>query len=96
MHINCFCLLLTASFHLFLRMKGGYNALNMGFPHEAMVDMTGGITEVFMLASLPQALGSFLRSLLQKGALINCANSQVYTLHVLFKEIFHKNRIYLV
>ncbi|ROJ25394.1 Calpain-8 [Anabarilius grahami] len=60
----------------YAKMKGGYNALNMGFPHEAMVDMTGGITEVFTVASLPRALGSFLRSLLQKGALINCANSQ--------------------
>ncbi|KAG1932672.1 calpain-9 isoform X2 [Pimephales promelas] len=60
----------------YAKMKGGYNALNMGFPHEAMVDMTGGITEVFMCASLPRALGTFLRSLLEKGALINCANSQ--------------------
>lgn len=60
----------------YAKLKGGYSALNMGFPHEAMVDMTGGITEVFMVASLPRALGSFLRSLLEKGALINCANSQ--------------------
>lgn len=66
------------------RLKGGYIALNMGFPHEAMADMTGGITEVFVIASLPRDLGSYLRPLLQKGALINCANSQVY---FLFKSL---------
>ncbi|XP_056612077.1 calpain-1 catalytic subunit-like [Triplophysa dalaica] len=60
----------------YAKLKGGYTALNMGFPHEAMADMTGGITEVFIVGSLPRDLGSFLRRLLQKGALINCANSQ--------------------
>ncbi|XP_051963675.1 calpain-9-like [Xyrauchen texanus] len=60
----------------YAKMNGGYNSLNMGFPHEAMADMTGGITEVFMMLSLPKALGSFLHPLLQKGALINCGNSQ--------------------
>lgn len=49
----------------------------MGFPHEAMVDMTGGVTEVFQVADLPSDLGDFLKPLLAKGALINCANTQV-------------------
>lgn len=49
----------------------------MGFPHEAMVDMTGGVTEVFSIASLPRNLLEFLDYLLSKGALINCANSHV-------------------
>lgn len=49
----------------------------MGFPHEAMVDMTGGVTEVLIIASLPRDLPQFLRQLLAKGALINCANCQV-------------------
>lgn len=49
----------------------------MGFPHEAMVDMTGGVTEVFSIASLPRNLLEFLDHLLAKGALINCANSNV-------------------
>ncbi|XP_041919164.1 calpain-1 catalytic subunit isoform X1 [Alosa sapidissima] len=60
----------------YAKLKGGYQALNMGFPHEAMVDMTGGITEVFKVANLPFNLGGFLKPLLAKGALINCANSQ--------------------
>nr|XP_055053440.1 calpain-9 [Misgurnus anguillicaudatus] len=60
----------------YAKLKGGYIALNMGYPHEAMADMTGGITEVFVIASLPRELGAYLRPLLQKGALINCANSQ--------------------
>ncbi|XP_062408472.1 calpain-1 catalytic subunit isoform X2 [Sardina pilchardus] len=60
----------------YAKLKGGYRALNMGFPHEAMVDMTGGITEVFKVANLPSNLGGFLKTLLGKGALINCANSQ--------------------
>ncbi len=49
----------------------------MGFPHEAMVDMTGGVAEVLNIASLPRDLPAFLTHLLAKGALINCANCQV-------------------
>uniref|UniRef100_A0A8C8DQZ6 Zgc:85932 n=1 Tax=Oryzias sinensis TaxID=183150 RepID=A0A8C8DQZ6_9TELE len=40
----------------YAKLKGGYRALDMGFPHEAMVDMTGGVTEVFSVASLPRNL----------------------------------------
>ncbi|XP_063060429.1 calpain-1 catalytic subunit [Engraulis encrasicolus] len=60
----------------YAKLKGGYQALNMGFPHEAMVDMTGGVTEVFQVSGLPRDLGGFLKPLLVKGALINCANTQ--------------------
>lgn len=49
----------------------------MGFPHEAMVDMTGGVTEVLNIAALPRDLPAMLSYLLSKGALINCANSRV-------------------
>lgn len=60
------------------RLKGGYRALDMGFPHEAMVDMTGGVAEVLNIALLPRDLLAFLKHLLAKGALINCANLQVW------------------
>lgn len=60
----------------YAKLKGGYNALNLGFPHEAMADMTGGITEEFIVPSDARTLGSFLHSLVQKGALINCANTR--------------------
>uniref|UniRef100_G3PIF7 Calpain catalytic domain-containing protein n=1 Tax=Gasterosteus aculeatus aculeatus TaxID=481459 RepID=G3PIF7_GASAC len=60
----------------YAKLKGGYRALDMGFPHEAMVDMTGGVTEVFNISLLPQDLPAFLRHLLARGALINCANCQ--------------------
>ncbi|XP_066559923.1 calpain-9 isoform X2 [Amia ocellicauda] len=60
----------------YAKLKGGYQALQMGFPHEAMVDMTGGVTEVFAMATLPFDLAPFLSQLLRKGALINCANTQ--------------------
>lgn len=60
----------------YAKLKGGYRALDMGFPHEAMVDMTGGVAEVLTITSLPRDLLSFLQSLLNKGALINCANCQ--------------------
>ncbi|XP_035814505.2 calpain-9 [Amphiprion ocellaris] len=60
----------------YAKLKGGYRALDMGFPHEAMVDMTGGVTEVLKVPSLPRDLPAFLRNLLAKGALINCANTQ--------------------
>lgn len=59
------------------RLKGGYRALDMGFPHEAMVDMTGGVAEVLKTDLLPRDAVAFLRYLLSKGALINCANCQV-------------------
>ncbi|XP_074497204.1 calpain-9 isoform X1 [Sebastes fasciatus] len=60
----------------YAKLKGGYRALDMGFPHEAMVDMTGGVAEVVKIASLPRKLPAFLKHLLAKGALINCANCQ--------------------
>ncbi|KAG7470756.1 hypothetical protein MATL_G00117320 [Megalops atlanticus] len=60
----------------YAKLKGGYQALNMGFPHEAMVDMTGGVAEVFTLSSLPKDLAGFMMPLLRKGALINCGNTQ--------------------
>ncbi|KAG7479123.1 calpain-9-like [Solea senegalensis] len=60
----------------YAKLKGGYRALDMGFPHEAMVDMTGGVTEVLNISLLPQDLPTILQHLLSKGALINCANCQ--------------------
>uniref|UniRef100_A0A8D3BBX5 Calpain catalytic domain-containing protein n=1 Tax=Scophthalmus maximus TaxID=52904 RepID=A0A8D3BBX5_SCOMX len=60
----------------YAKLKGGYRSLDMGFPHEAMVDMTGGVAEVLKIASLPRDLPTFLRYLLSKGALINCFNCQ--------------------
>uniref|UniRef100_A0A8C2YZ98 Zgc:85932 n=1 Tax=Cyclopterus lumpus TaxID=8103 RepID=A0A8C2YZ98_CYCLU len=60
----------------YAKLKGGYRALDMGFPHEAMVDMTGGVAEVLNISSLPRDLPAFFRHLLAKGALINCANCQ--------------------
>ncbi|XP_054884900.1 calpain-9 [Poeciliopsis prolifica] len=60
----------------YAKLKGGYRALELGFPHEAMVDMTGGVTEVFSLPMVSKDLPEFLRDLLAKGALINCANSK--------------------
>nr|XP_057937034.1 calpain-3 [Doryrhamphus excisus] len=59
----------------YAKLKGGYRALDMGFPHEAMVDMTGGVAEVLSVALLPRELPAFIRQLLAKGALINCANT---------------------
>ncbi|XP_056612879.1 calpain-3-like [Triplophysa dalaica] len=60
----------------YAKLKGGYTALNMGFSHEAMADMTGGITEFIRLAPSSCNLGLFIRRLLQKGALINCSTSK--------------------
>ncbi|KAK5929962.1 hypothetical protein CgunFtcFv8_011150 [Champsocephalus gunnari] len=60
----------------YAKVKGGYRALNMGFPHEAMVDMTGGVTETLAASHLTRDPLAFLSQLLAKGALINCANCQ--------------------
>ncbi|KAF7218705.1 calpain-9 [Nothobranchius furzeri] len=60
----------------YAKLKGGYRALDMGFPHEAMVDMTGGVAEVFSVSSMSRNLPDFLSYLLFKGALINCASNR--------------------
>ncbi|PWA15656.1 hypothetical protein CCH79_00019166, partial [Gambusia affinis] len=60
----------------YAKLKGGYRALELGYPHEAMVDMTGGVTEVFSLPLVSKDLPELLRNLLAKGALINCANGK--------------------
>ncbi|KAK2846583.1 hypothetical protein Q5P01_009582 [Channa striata] len=60
----------------YAKLKGGYRTLDMGLPHEAMVDMTGGVVETLVISSLPRDLAAFLGYLLSKGALINCANCQ--------------------
>ncbi|CAL8352421.1 unnamed protein product [Lota lota] len=60
----------------YAKLKGGYQALELGFPHEAMADMTGGVTEVLTVASFSKNLARSLQYLLDKGALINCANCQ--------------------
>ncbi|XP_061733521.1 calpain-3 isoform X1 [Nerophis ophidion] len=59
----------------YAKLKGGYRALDMGFPHEAMVDMTGGVAEVLNVSLLPRDLPVLVRQMLAKGALINCANT---------------------
>uniref|UniRef100_A0A9J7Y5F3 Zgc:85932 n=2 Tax=Cyprinus carpio TaxID=7962 RepID=A0A9J7Y5F3_CYPCA len=59
----------------YAKLKGGYSALDMGYPHVAMADMTGGITGGLRVPSDPRKLGYELQPLLQKGALINCANT---------------------
>lgn len=58
----------------------------MGYPHEAMVDMTGGVAEVFNIA-LSKNLPDLLRHLLAKGALINCANNKVRLVEVLVTNV---------
>ncbi|XP_026137436.1 calpain-1 catalytic subunit-like [Carassius auratus] len=60
----------------YAKLKGGYTALDMGLPHEALADMTGGITEGFPVPSDPQILDSLLHPLLHKGALVNCASTE--------------------
>uniref|UniRef100_A0A3B5LNW7 Calpain catalytic domain-containing protein n=1 Tax=Xiphophorus couchianus TaxID=32473 RepID=A0A3B5LNW7_9TELE len=60
----------------YAKLKGGYRALELGYPHEAMVDMTGGVTEVFSLPLVSKDVPELLRNLLAKGALINCANGK--------------------
>ncbi|CAB1434801.1 unnamed protein product [Pleuronectes platessa] len=60
----------------YAKLKGGYRALDMGLPHEAMVDMTGGVSEVLNISLLPRNLPAVIKNLLSKGALINCANCQ--------------------
>ncbi|XP_035242479.1 calpain-9 isoform X1 [Anguilla anguilla] len=58
----------------YAKLKGGYGALDMGLPHEAMLDMTGGVTQAMSIMMLPMDLVSFLQPLLRKGTLINCAS----------------------
>ncbi|XP_037533857.1 calpain-9 [Nematolebias whitei] len=76
----------------YAKLKGGYRALDMGYPHEAMVDMTGGVAEVFNIA-LSKNLPDLLGHLLAKGALINCANNkgpleQMNELGIMFRHAY--------
>ncbi|KAM9800998.1 calpain-1 catalytic subunit [Neosynchiropus ocellatus] len=77
----------------YAKLKGGYTALNMGLPHEAMVDMTGGVTEVFNVPSFKGSLSTFLKGQLRRGALINMANlqgefGQANRVGILFKHAY--------
>ncbi|XP_017292898.1 calpain-9 isoform X2 [Kryptolebias marmoratus] len=77
----------------YAKLKGGYRALDMGFPHEAMVDMTGGVAEVFNITLLTSNLPDLLRHFLAKGALINCANNkgpleQMNELGIMFRHAY--------
>ncbi|KAM9733310.1 calpain-9 [Menidia menidia] len=77
----------------YAKLKGGYRALDMGFPHEAMVDMTGGVTEVLSISGQVRQLPHLLRHLLAKGALINCASSkgsleEINELGIMYKHAY--------
>ncbi|XP_039626877.1 calpain-1 catalytic subunit [Polypterus senegalus] len=60
----------------YAKLKGGYHNLHVGYPHEAMTDMTGGVTEIFHQENIPADFVRFLRQQLDRGSLVNCASSQ--------------------
>ncbi|XP_072405615.1 calpain-9-like isoform X1 [Chiloscyllium punctatum] len=57
----------------YAKMKGSYESLYIGYPLEAMVDLTGGAPESFQISEMPKDLWKFLRKLLEKGSIICCA-----------------------
>ncbi|XP_069500087.1 calpain-1 catalytic subunit-like isoform X2 [Ambystoma mexicanum] len=63
----------------YAKLKGGYGALQLGYPSEAMEDMTGGVADGCQLNVLPSELWSSLSRLLEKGALVCCSNIVVTT-----------------
>ncbi|XP_078097974.1 calpain-9 [Mustelus asterias] len=57
----------------YAKLKGCYESLYIGYPLEAMVDLTGGAPESFQISEMPKDLWKFLRKLLEKGSIICCA-----------------------
>ncbi|XP_032870208.1 calpain-9-like [Amblyraja radiata] len=57
----------------YAKLKGCYESLYIGFPLEAMVDLTGGVPELFQIDEMPKNLWKFLKKLLDKGSIICCA-----------------------
>lgn len=55
------------------RLNGSYEALDGGFPFEAMVDFTGGITERYDLGDkTPQNLFKILLKASERSSLLTC------------------------
>ncbi|XP_078517580.1 calpain-1 catalytic subunit-like [Lissotriton helveticus] len=59
----------------YAKLKGGYGALQLGYPSEAMEDMTGGVADGCQLNVSPAELWRSLSRLLEKGALVCCGNT---------------------
>ncbi|XP_067874967.1 calpain-9 [Heterodontus francisci] len=57
----------------YAKLKGCYMSLYLGYPLEAMVDLTGGAPESFQINEMPKDLWKFLRKLLQKNSIVCCA-----------------------
>uniref|UniRef100_UPI00398EAF10 calpain-9-like n=1 Tax=Pristiophorus japonicus TaxID=55135 RepID=UPI00398EAF10 len=57
----------------YAKLKGCYEALYIGYPLEAMVDLTGGAPESFLVDEMPKDLWKFLKKLLEKGSIVCCA-----------------------
>ncbi|XP_051900135.1 calpain-9-like isoform X2 [Pristis pectinata] len=59
----------------YAKLKGCYESLYIGYPLEAMVDLTGGAPESFQIDEMPKDLWKFLKKLLEKGSIVCCAKS---------------------
>ncbi|XP_072346053.1 calpain-9-like isoform X1 [Scyliorhinus torazame] len=57
----------------YAKLKGCYESLYIGYPLEAMVDLTGGAPESFQIIEMPKDLWKFLRKLLERGSIVCCA-----------------------
>ncbi|XP_059841026.1 calpain-3 isoform X4 [Hypanus sabinus] len=57
----------------YAKLKGCYESLYIGYPLEAMVDLTGGAPESLQIDEMPKDLWKFLKKLLDKGSIVCCA-----------------------
>ncbi|XP_067831074.1 calpain-9-like isoform X2 [Heptranchias perlo] len=57
----------------YAKLKGCYESLYIGYPLEAMVDLTGGAPESLQVDEMPNDLWKFLKKLLEKGSIVCCA-----------------------
>ncbi len=61
------------------RLHGGYEALDGGHTYEAMVDFTGGVSEMYKLHESPPNLFEILLKAHERSSLMSCSIKVKYS-----------------
>lgn len=60
------------------RLHGSYEALEGGQAMDALVDLTGGLAEMYVLESAPSHLYNYLIQASSNGAFITCSRKVIF------------------
>ena len=81
-------LFVIVSIYVLRRLKGGYESIAWGNPNNALVDFTGGISEVIVLKekrSSPGDLFDVMYAMTQKCSMLSCSFQVIITqLHLMW------------